>query len=267
MLHQVSFGTAQQVEQWLQAGASARATGSDGWAALPLAILRGDEEGTKIAKVLIAKGADINAYDPNGETPIMNAIALNNTEVIEALLARKVDLFLPSKAGVMPAQFAEHYGNAPVNLLITKALKELEEESAYGVSIGRLQKTLQSYIFENCVYAYIQYNQITALYAHQGLQEATDRLERAKKHIEQSAMVLSQQYYFHPNQITKFASTTQESITQELDGLISTRNRRNLGVGTEEDMQNRCTRITKGWNLNYHEPLQLQQKSKGKNHG
>jgi ankyrin repeat protein len=54
------------------------------------------------AELLIAKGADINAKDNDGETPLHNAINSNSMEVVELLIVNGADLDAKDNAGYSP---------------------------------------------------------------------------------------------------------------------------------------------------------------------
>ena len=52
-----------------------------------------------MAKLLLDKGADVNAQDEKGNTPLMAAAAINNAELCRLLLDKGAVVTLANKAG------------------------------------------------------------------------------------------------------------------------------------------------------------------------
>ena len=74
-------GNIEAVKQHLAAGTEVNAKAS-GWTPLAVAAHRGHKE---VAELLITKGADVNAKDNNGGTPLDVAIQLKRTEIADLL--------------------------------------------------------------------------------------------------------------------------------------------------------------------------------------
>ena len=70
------------VELLIAAGADVNAKNDWGWTPLTYAAINDHEE---IAELLIAKGADVNAKDDGGETPLDFAIRRNQTETADII--------------------------------------------------------------------------------------------------------------------------------------------------------------------------------------
>ncbi len=72
-----------------------------------------------VAEALIAHGANVNAENAKGETPLHNAALHGNQAVTEALLAHGADVNAKNAYGVTPLHYAGNKGNqAVVELLI-----------------------------------------------------------------------------------------------------------------------------------------------------
>jgi ankyrin repeat protein len=79
----------------------------DGWAPLHYAATGGS---AAIIKLLLAKGAVLEARSPNGSTPLMMAARYGNEEAVDALLAAGADRTLKNDLGMDASAFAASAG-------------------------------------------------------------------------------------------------------------------------------------------------------------
>jgi len=88
-------GTASMLEIFLNAGADANITNTNGTTPLMLAAASGSVDAIKL---LLDRGADVNARDlTNGQTPLMFAAALNRVPAVQLLLQRGASLTVLTK--------------------------------------------------------------------------------------------------------------------------------------------------------------------------
>ena len=79
----------------------------DGWSPLHYAATGGS---AAIVRLLLAKGALLEARSPNGSTPLMMAARYGNEEAVDALLAAGADRSLKNDLGMNAAAFAASAG-------------------------------------------------------------------------------------------------------------------------------------------------------------
>jgi len=79
----------------------------DGWSPLHYAATGGS---AVIVRLLLAKGAPLEARSPNGSTPLMMAARYGNEEAVDALLAAGADRTLKNDLGMDASAFAASAG-------------------------------------------------------------------------------------------------------------------------------------------------------------
>ena len=104
LLDAAENGNIKAVEQAIVDGAEVDAKDSDGWTPLHNAALKGHK---KIVELLIAKGADVNAKGSSGWTPLHFAANGGYMEVAKLLIAKGVDVNATTGDGVTPLDRAE----------------------------------------------------------------------------------------------------------------------------------------------------------------
>lgn len=105
----------------LTAGADANARDAVGFTPLLLACGKTTQGYKEIAEKLIRQGADVNARDRLGWTPLLLALSGGTVEVIELLLERGANLFARTRKGDSALSLAQKSGNEDlVNLLFQK---------------------------------------------------------------------------------------------------------------------------------------------------
>lgn len=93
------------------AGLGDTGDGEGTWSALQYAALAGHVE---VARVLLSKGAHINAYAPNRQTPLMLAAVRGQLEMVKFLCDAHADLDLKDEQGRTALDLAREKGNVAV---------------------------------------------------------------------------------------------------------------------------------------------------------
>ena len=97
-------GNIEAVKQHLAAGADVNAKDEDGETPLHYTVYKGHKE---IAELLIEKGADVDAGNSFGSTPLHNAAIDGHTEIVELLIAKGADVNAKADTGWTPLDWSD----------------------------------------------------------------------------------------------------------------------------------------------------------------
>ena len=87
---------------------------------------------TSAVRALLDGGADVNAIDRNGWTPLMEAVFAGHAETIRALLARGADVNTKDQAGWTPLMEAASKGHAEAVMILLASGADANARSSKG---------------------------------------------------------------------------------------------------------------------------------------
>ncbi len=244
LIYHVYFGNAYDVKRLLKKGANPNATDEHHWPALAIASDRTDEQATSIAAALIEAGADVNtAYKDN--YPIINATKNNNHELVRLLLIKEANPYVRNSKGQTPHSIARDKGYSEILYYLDKLAIEQQQIAQYLKSPTHLRQILDKFMFNNCAFTYWSF------YLNSGQDKNVDKKyinaimhNHALTAIEAGRKGLQYFPNIFVNPLSRLANKARNAIYNELNSMISNRNRRVNGVGTESDMYKRCRAIT-----------------------
>ena len=76
------------------------------------------------AALLIARGADVNAKDDDGETPLFGAAEMGNLSMARFLVSKGADVRILNKKGETIASQAEFFGYADMAAYLNEIAKK-----------------------------------------------------------------------------------------------------------------------------------------------
>jgi len=127
-------GDIEAVKKHLAKGADVNAKDGDGYTPLHSAVYYGHKE---IAELLIAEGADVNAKGGGEWTPLHNAALGGHKEIVELLIANGVDVNAKDKDGLTPLIQSAIEGQKEVaELLISKGADVNARNKKGGTALG-----------------------------------------------------------------------------------------------------------------------------------
>jgi len=103
LLEAAKYGKAQTVKLLIEDGADINA--KDKYGNTPLIIAARDDR-AEIVKILIENGAEVNAKNEKGETPLYWVLCNDNTEIAKFLIEKGADVKAKSCFGYTPLDFA-----------------------------------------------------------------------------------------------------------------------------------------------------------------
>ena len=122
-------GDLKKVKRLLNEGADVNAKDEDGWTPLHWAAYYGH---LNVVKLLVDRGADVNAKSKAGETPLHWAAANGHLDVVEFLVDRGADVNAKSKAGWTPLHLAADKGHLDIAKLLLDRGADINAKNGGG---------------------------------------------------------------------------------------------------------------------------------------
>lgn len=248
----ISIGRPDDIDILLKKGANPNAYNAEKRRALAVAIERVGDESIPIAKALMDAGANPNVAPYFSDLPIILAIRLGKTQTVWDLISHGVDYYVADEHGGTPLTIAESTKNEPIITMIKEAIARDDAEKAALRSNAALQKKARLLSYYQCINSY------TGYYIASGIETDAARLaalsvraQKQKDGISALQKEINNTFKLKKEDVLpgKVMNTTDTSIIQELEAMVSNRYRKRMGVGTDADMKARCNRISSHWEI------------------
>jgi len=246
LIYRINFGSSEDVRLLLEKGANPNAITNTGDPALSIAVYRDDAEANGIVKVLLEKGANPNTIDKSRYYPIVLAVKNQRAEMVAALFAKGADFSVKSPDGKNLIDIAKAGGNLEI---IKMVQTEVDKEAARAAALRtpeRFRENMKLYSFDSCLYQYWNY----VLASRQTPDKEADintKIASVKTDIEKLVEQIQKYYPATPTKdLKEISDGSAQSIYDTLDSMVSNRNRLDHNVGTDDDAQQRCHKVSDG---------------------
>ncbi len=246
--YRVEFGGPADVKMLLDKGGNPNGVNELGWPLVSVAARRTDGLSVEVVDMLVKAGADINQGGPSRQFPIIIAARNGDSKLARYLLEQGADSGVRDRNGVEPVEIAKYYGHNNVyDILEELALKRAEADQKRR-SPERLDELRGELVKYSCASQYMSYYFKSGMESSKFSQDdITDEMNARHTEMISAINDLYQIFKVDMDQIDDMRSYGADAIYKELEAMISPRNRRRLGVGTEKDRNKRCQKIADTW--------------------
>lgn len=246
--YRVEFGGPKDVKMLLEKGGNPNGVNDLGWPLVSVAARRTDGLSVQIVDMLVKAGADINQGGPSRQFPIIIAARNGDAALAQYLLEQGADSGVRDRNGVEPVEIAKYYGHDNVFDILEDLALQRAEAQARRTSPERLQELRGDLVKHACASQYMAYYFQSGMDSKRFSQQEIDE-EMNARHTDMSTSIndLYQIFKVDMNDITAMREYGATEIYNELEAMISPRNRRKLGVGKLKDREKRCQEITDRW--------------------
>ncbi len=257
LAYRVRFSRADDVELLLKKGANPNEINNIGLPMVSVAAGRSDDDAVPVLRMLSKYGADLNRGGANNQYPILIAARDNNLSMMKFLIEEaKVDYSVRDLNGMMPYEIAEYYGNEEAASLIRELTEEKLAEERWLKSSERRDELIGELSDHYCKHQYMYYYYTSGQDKHE--QDFIDTQIQTYRD-EATAMLheLHTNFAIPYEYATTIKVNVSDVVKKELDRLVSNRERRRLGIGSQRDIKERCDRIVSEWMVKYHRTKDL----------
>jgi Ankyrin repeats (3 copies) len=263
LAYRVRFSRADDVDLLLRKGADPDSTNEVGLPMVSVATSRTDADAIPVLKTLMKHGADMNRGGVNNQYPVIIAARENNTTLMRFLIEEaKVDYTVKDLNGMLPLEIAEYYGNDASADMIRALTEEKLAAERERKSPERRDALIKKLAYGTCEQAYMYYYYMSKQDKHPKekiASEITRYRQAVKDDIDELYVVFGVP--------VELALSMQKAITPpltaELNAMISNRQRRHVGVGTQKDLNARCDRLAGAWLKEHAGDAVVQEPAKG----
>jgi len=249
LIYRVNFGRADDIKLLIQQGADPNTRNDLGMTAVSVATDRNDAASFDIVKALVDGGANVNVADENRNFPIILATRNGRADIVAYLIEKGADFYIKDSAGNAVIDVAKNLKQAEVEKIIQASIDKDLERLARLKSPENLQRFVTEYAFEHCSHQYWSY--YLASKQDKNINDADIKSRIAANTDKANSIAIEVQSLFGLQQekLQEVANGSRSKVFRELEEMLTNRNRKAKGVGTEADFNKRCQKIAGEWKI------------------
>ena len=248
LVYRVAFGRAQDVKLLLDKGADPEAKNVAGLPVLMIAIIRKDSEAPKIVQNLIEAGANVNKVAGDGNMAVIEAVKGGRPDILQILIDNRAVLgIVHDREGNDLLTMAETRGNLEIVKILNAGL-ENEKDKIQGLkSQDNFINLVQQYAFLNCANEYLNYY-ISTETKSVNMVAFDNVITENVNEIQSTGVKLKMIFRMQDIELKDMQIMARSEIISQLKFYETNENRALNGVGTDDDLNRRCSRIAQKWN-------------------
>jgi virulence-associated protein VapD len=245
LIYYTYFGTPFDVERILDRGANPNAKDKHDWTALAIAANRKDGKALEISKLLLDKGADPNIEQTHGQYPLATAVMAGNAPLVQYLIHKGANTHVKSPNGNNLEEAARIRGYDDIAEYISKMFFEEDQYAQYLASDTHRQQLVEKIALKNCAAQYWDF------YVRSEQDRNLNKKDYQKVIVDlvyasqSDATDLLKYFPTMEKSVQGIVAKSRANIVTEMNGLVSNRNRKRQGVGTQDDLYKRCSNIAR----------------------
>jgi ankyrin repeat protein len=280
MVYYTNLGRASDVLLLIKRGGSPDEVNDDGDPIISLASARADNDGLSVVKALVKAGADIDKLDSRGQNALFYAAKVGNKHIADYLLSKKIDNTVVDKSGNTARDIAFKTGHNDIittldRFVIWKNNKEHKEQkekiaefekkmeeykallhekemairatTAENPSRSRVQEAVYNASFASCAATYWEFCKSVKQPTQFTAQDLDSNIDAQSNRVKEHSSRLSFSYVVAYDTVKNIVDVSSEKIKSQLSSFPSNELRRENGIGTVNDMNDRCNEIAQTW--------------------
>lgn len=249
LIYRATVGRADDVKILLERGANPNTRNDENIPVIAIAAERWDDEAAPIVKALADKGGEFNYASEPKFNPLIIATRLGNTPIVKYLIEKGGNYYVRDETGHTLLDIAAQAKRTEAHALIQAAIDADMERRKAERSMDNLNKLVKKFSYDNCTVQYLRYYLSSEQEKLANSNDYNTRIQTLLNEISQTNGKLREIFFIRVEDLKKVSSRSIDYIFKELEEMGSNRNRRELGIGKEEDLAKRCNKIAGRWEV------------------